>query len=66
MKPFLTDEWLRRTWVASEAQILGHGGLKILNEITGLIDATIIKGMKEIKISVDLNLNRIRTPSDWN
>jgi len=62
MKPFLTDERLRRTWAASEAQILGHGGLKILSEITGLTDATITKGMKEIKNPADLDLSRIRTP----
>ena len=30
MKPFLTDERLRRRWAASEAQMLGHGGLKVL------------------------------------
>ena len=62
MKPFLTDERLRRTWAASEAQILGHGGLKVLSGITGLTDATITKGMKEINSPNDVDLTRIRTP----
>ena len=29
MRHFLTDERLKRTWAASEAKILGHGGLKV-------------------------------------
>ena len=62
IKPFLTDERLRRTWAASEAKILGHGGLKILSEITGLTDATITKGMKEINNPENVDLTRIRIP----
>ena len=46
--PFLTDERLRRTWAASEAKALGHGGLKILSDITGLEDETISRGMREV------------------
>ena len=60
--PFLTDERLRRTWAASEAQILGHGGLKVLSDITGLTDATISKGIKEISNPNDLDFTRIRVP----
>jgi len=62
MSPFLTDERLRRTWAASEAKILGHGGLKILSSITGLTDATITKGMKEINNPDEVDLTRIRVP----
>ena len=60
MKPFLTDERLRRTWAATEAAILGHGGLKVLSEITGLTDATISKGMKEIRNPSEVDITRIR------
>jgi len=58
--PFLTDERLRRTWAASEAKALGHGGLKVLSDITGLDDETISKGMKEINNPEDIDLSRIR------
>jgi len=62
MKPFLTEERIRRTWAASEAKILGHGGLKVLSDITGLTDATISKGMKEINNPGEIDLSRIRIP----
>ena len=62
IKPFLTDERLRRTWAASEARILGHGGLKVLSSITGLTDATISKGMREISNPDDIDITRIRVP----
>jgi hypothetical protein len=62
MKTFLTDERLRRTWAASEAKILGHGGMKVLTQITGLTDATISKGMKEINNPSEVDLSRIRKP----
>ena len=62
MKPFLTDERLRRTWAASEARILGHGGLKVLSDITGLTDATISKGMQEINNPDEIDITRIRVP----
>jgi len=62
MKAFLTDERLRRTWAASEAKILGHGGLKVLSQITGLTDATISKGMKEINDPASVDITRIRVP----
>ena len=58
--PFLTDERLRRTWAATEAKILGHGGLKLLSDVTGLNDETISIGMKEINNPDDVDLSRIR------
>ena len=62
MKPFLNDERLRRTWAASEAKILGHGGLKVLSKITGLTDATITKGMNEINNPSKIDISRVRIP----
>jgi hypothetical protein len=62
MKPFLTDERLRRTWAASEAKILGHGGIKLLSCITELKYETISKGMKEINNPEEIDLTRIRVP----
>ena len=60
MKIFLNDERLRRAWAASEAKVLGHGGLKVLSQITGLTDATITKGMKEINNPGEVDITRIR------
>jgi len=48
MKPYLSNERLKRIFAASEAKIIGHGGRKILSEITGLTDATISRGIYEI------------------
>ena len=60
MKIFLNDERLRRAWAASEAKVLGHGGLKVLSQITGLTDATITRGMKEINNPGEVDITRIR------
>jgi len=60
MKIFLSDERLRRAWAASEAKVLGHGGLKVLSQITGLTDATITRGMKEINNPGEVDITRIR------
>ena len=60
IKIFLIDERLRRIWAASEAKILGHGGMKVLSQITGLTDATISRGVKEINNPDDVDLTRVR------
>jgi hypothetical protein len=60
IKIFLSDERLRRAWAASEAKVLGHGGLKVLSQITGLTDATITRGMKEINNPEEVDITRIR------
>jgi len=62
MKPFLTDERLRRTWAASEARVLDHGGMKVISEITGLAHVTIKKGLDEINNPGDVDFDRIRVP----
>jgi hypothetical protein len=59
---YLTDERQKRIWAATEARELGHGGLKVLSDITGLTDATITKGMKELSHPEDVDLTRIRKP----
>jgi len=61
MRYFLTDERLKRTWAASEAQVLGYGGIKILCSITGLAFETLTKGMEEISNPEAVDLSRIRT-----
>ena len=43
------NEIQARWFVAREAMILGHGGIKKMCELTGLSRPTIIKGIKELK-----------------
>jgi transposase len=45
--PFL-DEKQRRILIASEAKVLGRGGIEFLSEITGMSRPTIRRGMKEL------------------
>ncbi|GFP35527.1 hypothetical protein HKBW3S43_01318, partial [Candidatus Hakubella thermalkaliphila] len=43
------NEAQARWFVAREAMIIGHGGIKKMCELTGLSKPTIIKGIKELK-----------------
>jgi hypothetical protein len=42
------DERGRRVWAASEAQSLGHGGVTILHEATGMSRSAITQGIVEM------------------
>lgn len=43
------DEQQRRWYAAVEAQRLGHGGLVVLSQITGLDQDTIARGRRELQ-----------------
>lgn len=43
------DEQQRRWYVAVEANRLGHGGLRLLSQITGLDEKTIQRGQQELE-----------------
>ena len=43
------DEHTRRLYLASEAEILGHGGVAVISRLTDVDRHTISKGIKEIK-----------------
>jgi hypothetical protein len=43
------DEQQRRWYVAIEANRVGHGGIRLLSEITGMDEKTIQRGQKEIE-----------------
>ena len=51
MNVFLSrlDEAQRRWYVALEAQRVGHGGDRLLSQITGLDEATIRRGREEVQ-----------------
>ncbi len=54
------NECQSRLYVAREAISFGRGGIKSMNEITGMSRTTIIKGMKELKEESLKSDNRIR------
>jgi transposase len=59
MLPHL-DEKQKRLFLATEADSIGHGGVKLIHEITGVSQTTIIRGKKEIRSGLTANTNRIR------
>ena len=57
------NEAQARWFIAREAMILGHGGIKKMCGLTGLSKPTIIKGIKELKSKGSLPVGeRIRRP----
>ena len=48
MLPIL-DEYQRRIFLASEAQMLGYGGISCISRISGISRVTITYGINEIK-----------------
>ncbi len=59
MNPFL-NERTRRLFVANEAMAVGHGGITLLSEITGLTRTTITLGCKELQEENSLLDKRLR------
>lgn len=55
-------EAVRRRWAAAEARALGHGGIKLVAEATGLSIPTIQRGMRELEQGTPLNMHRARGP----
>jgi transposase len=45
----LLDEKQKRLYLATEAEGLGHGGLKAVHELTGVSQTTIIRGKRELR-----------------
>ena len=57
------DEQQRRWYVAVEADKLGHGGIRLLSQITGLDEKTIARGRVEIAQQLQSRpVDRIRQP----
>ena len=59
MLPYL-NERQKRMFLALEAERLGHGGIKLIHEITGVSATTIIKGKKELQSGELLSNTRVR------
>jgi transposase len=59
----LQSEWnerQRRLWAASEALIIGRGGISTVSRVTGISRTTIIKGIKELENNERLTVGRVR------
>jgi hypothetical protein len=47
------DEQQRRWYAAVEAQRLGHGGIRLMAQITGLDEDTIARGRRELAATLE-------------
>src|ERR1700745_1298128 len=59
MAPLL-DERSRRRWAASEARMIGHGGVSAVGEATGLARRTIYRGLDDLEDRAPFGDGRIR------
>src|SRR3981189_3321389 len=59
MAPLL-DERSRRRWAASEARMIGHGGVSAVAEATGLARRTIYRGLEDLQDRASVGNDRIR------
>jgi len=59
MAPLL-DERSRRRWAASEARMIGHGGVSAAAEATGLARRTIYRGLEDLNDRASAKSERIR------
>jgi transposase len=58
----LLDEKQKRIFLALEANALGHGGVKLIHNISGVSQTTIIRGKKELEEGKNIDDNRVRKP----
>ena len=58
----LLDERQSRLFLALEANALGRGGVKLIHEISGVSQTTIIRGKKELEEGITPDIGRIRRP----
>jgi hypothetical protein len=61
LKPAL-NERARRLWAATEAMALGHGGIEMVTQATGISRSTISRGIKELKSGAAIEPARTRRP----
>jgi DNA-binding transcriptional ArsR family regulator len=61
LKPAL-NERARRLWAATEAMVLGHGGIETVVQATGISRSTVSRGLKELKGGDAVEPARTRRP----
>jgi hypothetical protein len=52
----------RRSWAATEARALGHGGIGLVERATGISRPTIQRGLRELDAQTSLPPGRSRRP----
>jgi len=61
LEPVL-NERTRRIWAATEAMVLGHGGIARVVRATGVSRSTIVRGVQEIESGATLDREWVRQP----
>ena len=56
------DEHTRRVWAATEARVLGYGGVSLVARATGISRRAILVGLREIEAGDILPEGRVRRP----
>jgi len=59
--PELTER-SRRLWAATEARALGHGGIALVEQATGISRSTIQRGLRELEAGQEVPMGRVRRP----
>lgn len=57
---FCLNEMGRRLWAGAEAKTLGYGGIAIVVEATGMSNATVHKGLRELQNQEAIDKTRVR------
>ena len=52
----------RRIWAATEALVLGHGGIALVERATGISRCTIVRGIRDVQSGQRLSSERTRRP----
>src|SRR5438552_18929649 len=58
----MLDEQARRRCAAAEARVLGHGGVTLVSQVTGIARSTINRGIAEIEQNRSAGAGRVRRP----
>jgi len=61
LAPVFTER-SRRLWAATEARALGHGGIALVEQATGISRSTIQRGMRELEADEPVDPGRTRKP----
>jgi hypothetical protein len=61
LAPVFTER-SRRLWAASEARALGHGGIGVVEQATGISRKTIQRGLRELEAATAVAPERTRRP----
>lgn len=61
LAPMLNERG-RRIWAATEARVIGHGGMALVSRATGISTSTIARGIQELESGKTVDPQRVRRP----